>query len=330
MTSPEPHTLDISSLLSDVEDEIAIESVLTCADDQYPTSPVVGTSTIHISVDITSASSVDFISAFEDNDAAIMAAINGALSSYYPEGVKFTPKAGQLMHNSFMFTTAPAEAAKKKRSKEGANNVLVMKVFRNGNTQVNGVKTTKDVSAVCDALLAGLKVAFPSATVALDGSPHIIMITSSFYVGTPLKLHDLAAIISQDGAHVRWDSEHHHGLMYKVPMPTQPNTTVSKKVQGTTVIAFSTGKVLLLGAKSMSAMKSAYMSILTYVADNFADVHMDPTLLKHKKPSGTGKRGRPRKQPLLEGAEVPRRKKAKVVEEMEFDIEKLLDQAMEI
>lgn len=249
----------ISSDLVETEVNISFDSMMYAP--LEPSNITIGTMTVNVHADnlgAIAAHPLDFVRDFDSRSDAITAAMNAAESVY-----KFTANVGRNLKNGIIFQSVGT----------AKGNHKIIKIFRNGNAQFNGVKTTDDLMAMCNVLTAGLESGFRVKGVVLK-DPTIQMMTCSFSSGSPLNLEELASVVrSHSGIEtVRYNIEIHPGLLYKTG--------------GITVIAFSTGKVLLLGGKSFGQVRDGFNSLMGFVHKNFERVHMDPELVvrAHKRP----------------------------------------------
>lgn len=224
-----------------------------------PTVPRIGTMTISITTNVKDiVPRPDFLREFEQKKQKVVKAMNTDSKSF----IFSCNEDGKSMGNGVIF--------KSQLSSKGKNKVV--KIFRNGNAQLNGVNSEEDLAVLCLVLCSALNTAFNVCDVKVM-TLGTRMITSSFSCGTPVKLHELVKIISESGVDVVYNTAIYAGMRYKVGSATMS--------------VFSTGNVLILGAKEVKDITAGFDSLMSFISTNYERVHMDEEMvLRESKKKG--------------------------------------------
>ena len=189
---------------------------------------------------------LDYVSAFQKRPIHIVNAMNATAKSEYV----FADMSNQSMKNSIIC---------KAKDRDGKSKVI--KLFRNGNIQFNGLKNSKDVDAVITASANALQTAFGVKEPIILSQPLVIMMTGSFTLGTPINVHELTMVFRENNKKINEKTTDRRGGIYKVG-----NVTIS---------IFASGNVLMLGANSFKGLLDAYKDCLELISSNFDRLHMD-------------------------------------------------------
>lgn len=147
--------------------------------------------------------------------------------------------------------------------------VVNVKVFKNGNVQMTGLKTPEDGQVVADTIAEVMAdavaedpqvaIVSPKGIVAKDCK--VCMINGIFAVSFSIdrqKTHDM--FLGQ-GMHSMYDPMLYHAVKLRVPHPVE-----QKKMSGThktcaTIAVFQTGSAIITGCTSMDELRSLHKKI---------------------------------------------------------------------
>lgn len=155
--------------------------------------------------------------------------------------------------------TAPHPSAADKALRR---NVML---FGKGTIHVTGSRSVMDAILSADIVLGaiadagGRKYVEPEALVVTEAKH--AMINSDFNVGVPLRLQALREACERYNAETKYDPDTHPGVI--------------ARFRNVTVIAFSTGRCIVTGSKSLRKMVEGYSFILGVIYDNRNTVVME-------------------------------------------------------
>jgi TATA-box binding protein (TBP) (component of TFIID and TFIIIB) len=161
-------------------------------------------------------------------------------------------------------------------------NVFVnMKIFRNGNIQMTGVKETTDAQVALSQLVEAFKRTFPEDVDKFVAStPQIHLINSDFKVNYKLRRDILYQYIIDNNMSCSYEPDIYPGVkiqyfvndthtgqcVCEIHCGQKKKNLPCKKI---TIIVFQSGSIIITGAKSIDALNEAYNFTKSILTDNF-------------------------------------------------------------
>ena len=158
---------------------------------------------------------------------------------------------------------------------KGARNVSA-KIFATGSMHITGVHDPVEAVILSDFFCAKLSDRFKTETY------EICMINSYFSIPSYVNLLTARDACAKDDISCVLNLDRHPGLQCKVKAPNAANST--------SIFIFSTGKIIVTGARSPDDLVNAYQRACLMLSSHSADVLLPPPPKKVK-----GKRGRKKK-----------------------------------
>jgi TATA-box binding protein (TBP) (component of TFIID and TFIIIB) len=161
-------------------------------------------------------------------------------------------------------------------SQEKSNGSKVIKIFDNGNMQINGVKNFHQLNSLIPNIVNCLNFTYSTDAVEVL-KIDIQMINSSCYIGGAISLEKLYTAAVERGLHVKYNTEIHPGLKYKFPSMTTKGSNV-------TVIVFTTGKTIITGAKTFDDIQLGFEWIVGMYDTLYSILHLsDSDVMRYRK-----------------------------------------------